>query len=240
MPKASGDLRAGLESVAASRSPHRLETASASPAGRARRVEDRVPSSALVAGYDAAGLTHRHSNLRLFVAVYPPPEITRVLLDALRGFDLPPHRRVKLEQVHLTLHFIGDVPKKQIDATIETVQRATIGVPSFLIASRRLISLPARGPARLVAAETDSPPPLIEMQRRLVMRLAHGPRRNPGDRFRPHLTLCRLKAPTAIPAIDQSISVQPFAVCRIALMQSTLAPDGAQHHEVASFPLGLE
>ncbi len=177
------------------------------------------------------------ANLRLFVAVYPPPEIARALLGTLGGLQLPPHRLVRSDQVHLTLHFIGDTLVTGLEAAIETVQRAAGGLPPFELVPRRVISLPQRGRARLVAAETDSPPTLIELQRRLATRRARQPRRTPSDRFRPHLTLCRFKAPAVIRAVDLSIAVPSFAVPRIVLMRSTLASGGAQHDEVASCPL---
>ena len=176
-------------------------------------------------------------NLRLFVAVYPPADVTRALLDELAGLELPDHRLVPPRQVHMTLHFIGDTPPQELEATIETVRRSTGGLLIFSLAPRRLITLPPRRRARLVAAEAEGPAALLELQRRLVRRLARAARRNPGDRFRPHLTLCRFKAPAAIAAIDQPIAVAPFPVRQIELMRSTLTAQGAQHEAVASFPL---
>jgi len=174
----------------------------------------------------------RAKNLRLFIAVYPPPATARVLLEALAGMDLPPHRLVPPEQVHLTLQFIGDAPPSSLAAIIETVRRAAGGVGGFLMTPQRLITLPQRRPPRLVAVETDRHAALLELQRRLAARLSRSARRRPGDRFRPHLTLCRFDAPTVTPALDAPLDVAPFAVEAIALVQSTLRSDGAQHKTV--------
>ncbi len=38
--------------------------------------------------------------------------------------------------------------------------------------------------------------------------------------------------------IDEELEIEPFAVREIKLMRSTLRPQGAQHDEMASFPLG--
>lgn len=180
---------------------------------------------------------HPPERLRLFVAVYPPPEIAGMLLASLTKLDLPAHRLVAPEQVHLTLHFIGETPASGVDAIGETVRHAAGGLDSFALAPLQLITLPRRPPARLVAAETDRPAGLMELQRRLATRLARNPRRRPGDRFRPHLTLCRFQTPARLPAIELPIDVPPFMVETIALVRSTLRPEGAHHETVQAIDL---
>lgn len=177
------------------------------------------------------------ANLRLFVAAYPPAESARAMLSALEPLALPPHRVTLLEQLHLTLQFIGDTPQTQMDATIESVQRAAAGLKAFQLTPRRLITLPERGPTRLVAVETDAPATLLELQRRLAMRLARNVREKPGDRYRPHLTLCRFRSPTRGVKIDQEFALEPFPIDRIRLMCSTLSSNGAQHVEVMAWEL---
>lgn len=178
----------------------------------------------------------RQKNLRLFVAVYPPAECAAALVRLLDHVELPAHRLVPVEQVHLTLQFIGDTPPQKLEAVIETVQRATGGLGAFELTFLRLMTLPPRRP-RLVAAETDAPAALLELHRRLVTRLAHAARRNPADRFRPHLTLCRFRAPSRMASLDHPLELEPFSVGRIVLMRSTLTSEGAQHREAASIPL---
>jgi 2'-5' RNA ligase len=177
------------------------------------------------------------NNLRLFVGLYPPPEVAGQMLEALANLELPPHRATRPEQVHMTLQFIGDTPVKDLEATIESVERARSGLPPAELAPVRLMALPKRGPARLVAAETDAPPTLLELHRRLAVRLAGNVRQRPGDRFLPHLTLCRFRAPARIGPLDEPLALAAFPVGEVKLMRSTLHPDGARHHEVAVFPL---
>ena len=179
-------------------------------------------------------MSRPRSNLRLFIAIYPPLEMSAELVRSLQQHELPEHRLVPPQQVHMTLHFIGDVPTKQLDSTFESVQRATSGISAFNLTVYRLITFPHRGPARLVAAEMDRPPELLEIHRRLVTRLTCSTRDNPSHRFRPHLTLCRFKTPTKGIALDSPLDAEPFPIQQVVLMKSTLRPDGAQHHEVAS------
>lgn len=179
-------------------------------------------------------MAHESKGLRLFVAVYPPAATAQALLDQVQTLDLPPHRTVAAEQVHLTLQFIGDVDPRQLDDTIESVQRSAAGLHAFELTMQQLIVLPQRGRARLIAAETDQPPTLMEIQRRLAHRLARSPRDRPGDRFLPHMTLLRFRTPPKfkLDAARAAITSQPFAVQSIVLMRSTLRPDGAVHKTV--------
>lgn len=179
------------------------------------------------------------ANLRLFVGVYPPQEIAERLLASLHELDLPQHRATHLSQVHLTLQFIGDTPSSKLEAAVESVEKATGGLGPFSLKPLRLMTLPNRdrAPARLVAAETEAHATLLELQSRLATRLAGNVRRKPGDRFLPHITLCRFRSPSRIPAVDHGLELPAFAVEEIRLMRSELKPSGAVHRQVIACPL---
>jgi 2'-5' RNA ligase len=179
------------------------------------------------------------SDLRLFVAAYPSHESARSMAKALERLKLPPHKPTPREQIHLTLQFIGDVPQRELDETIESVQRAASGLEPFTLTPQRLITLPERGPARLIAAESDAPATLMELQRRLAVRLARNIREKDDRPFRPHLTLCRFRSPARGVTMDQPLAADAFEVSQILLMRSVLMPSGARHEEVSAQKLGL-
>ncbi len=175
--------------------------------------------------------------VRLFVAVYPPTKVSAEMIGDLGALSLPPHRITPSLQVHLTLQFIGDTELDRLDEVIESVRRSASGLAPFELRPRRLIALPEQGPKRLVAMETDAPATMLELQRRLAQRLARSPRGDPGDRFLPHLTLCRFRAPTPFAQPGRDSRIAPFTVDRVMLMRSVLLPGGAEHREVARAPL---
>ena len=142
------------------------------------------------------------SNLRLFVALYPPMGVVESLDAALDELDIPAHRRTLPEQVHMTVQFIGDTPAEALETALESVTRSVAGIQPFELNVMRLTHLPQRGAARLIAAETDDPPGLLEMQCRLAVRFSRSVRRKPGDRFLPHLTVCRFRTPAKIGPIQ--------------------------------------
>lgn len=154
------------------------------------------------------------------------------MLGMVKSLDVPPHRLTSVEQVHLTLHFIGDTPAGEVEAVMESVRRSTAGIRSFSLTPQRLILLPQRGPKRLIAMETDAPWPLLEMHRRLVHRLASSVRQRNCERFVPHMTLCRFATPTRGVTIEQPAAPDPIPVREIRLMRSVLLPTGAEHREV--------
>lgn len=173
----------------------------------------------------------RRPVMRLFVAAYPPVEAARGMLELLRGMDLPEHRLVPAEQVHMTLHFVGDTDKRQLDEVMESVERAAAGIGAFDLTPRELVCLPERGEARLVAVETDAPAELLEIQRRLAAKLARPARDR--QRFLPHMTLCRFRNGAKVWRVDpHAVEVEAFAVREIRLMESVLKPGGAEHREV--------
>lgn len=186
-------------------------------------------------------------NLRLFVAIYPPQggregdpvRGSRDWLRAIRKLDPPlaNHRPTPPEQVHLTLQFIGDTPQGDLDRVIESIERSASGIAPFGLTPLRLMTLPPRGRPRLVALETDAPPPLLELQRRLAHRLARNPRQKAGDRFLPHLTLARFTHDARPRDLDVPARDPMFHVEHLALVRSVLLPTGAQHRVLREFPL---
>jgi RNA 2',3'-cyclic 3'-phosphodiesterase len=169
--------------------------------------------------------------MRLFVAVYPPPGDAMGMLALLEGMDLPKHRVTPVEQVHMTLQFIGDRHERELDEVIESVERSAAGIGAFQLTPRAIVSLPERGSARLLAVETDAPAGLMEIQRRLAHRLADPTRRSRGS-FLPHMTACRFADETRMPRLNRPVELGAFEVNEIRLIKSVLRPGGALHAPV--------
>jgi 2'-5' RNA ligase len=174
-------------------------------------------------------------DLRLFVAIYPPQDAARHMLRALAKLDPSPdarHRVTRLDQLHMTVQFIGDVPARELEDVVESVQRSAAGVLPFSLTPRRLVTLPERGTPRLIAVETDLPAGLQEVHRRLAQRLSRKPRAGSADRFLPHITVCRFTGSANPAPVDAMVISAPFAVECLTLVRSTLSPDGAKHEAI--------
>lgn len=172
---------------------------------------------------------------RLFVAAYRPPKIALAYLDAAAALDLPPGQATPPDQVHLTLHFIGPLPPREVERVVESVALATSGIGPCTASPLRLRTLPDRGDPRLVALELAPSPPIAELHARLARRLA---RPSKGTKaYLPHLTLFRFQPGTRGPSLDQGVNLPGFSVDRIRLMRSVLHVSGAEHREVGAWPL---
>lgn len=172
---------------------------------------------------------------RLFIALYPPPETALALLGELDGLELPPGRASSVDQLHMTLLFIGDAPERDVPAIAESAERAAAGVGPFELAPQRLVTLPEHGLARLVAAVTHAPGALLELRRRLVSRLVT--RREKSGPFLPHLTLHRFRSPARFELAPRPLATPPFLVDSISLRSSVLRPEGAEHRQIARVEL---
>ena len=182
---------------------------------------------------------HRSDTLRLFVAIYPPPDAAAALVDSISRLTLPPHRLTPLTQVHVTLVFIGERRVKELRQVRESIERSASGIEPFDLTPQKLASIPTKeqgGDARMIWVATDAPPAALELQRRLATRLAR-----PDERykeFHPHLTVCRFQHGVTCDPIDQPIVLSPFRIERVKLMSSFIhAAGGVNHDVVAEFPL---
>ncbi len=174
--------------------------------------------------------------LRLFLALYPPAAVARELLEQLARLELPQHRPTPLDQVHMTVLFLGDVDERDLTATVESAERAAASVAPFELKVNALEALPEQGLARLIAAATDAPRELVELRRRLVSRLA-AQRAKPGP-LHPHLTLCRFPSPTRLDFEPVPLAGPAFRVDALSLQKSVLHTAGAEHRQIARIALG--
>lgn len=178
--------------------------------------------------------------LRLFVALSPPPEAAAILHRAAESLDsggkLPPHRLIPSDQLHLTLAFIGETRAKEVRDVKESVDRSCSGLRTFTLTATRLVTIPTPedgGPPRLIAAATDSPPTLLEIQRRLAQRLTRPKKNGRRPRFLPHLTLARYKHGETSDAIDQPLTPpQSWQVSECVLYSSNLTAGGSVYEVV--------
>ena len=173
---------------------------------------------------------------RLFVALYPPADVAAQMLARLPVDALPTHRTTPAHKVHLTALFVGEVDTRELERVRESVESAARGVRRFELQPLHLSPLPTgKDAARLIAAITDAPSPLLELHERLAHRLANTRKRE--SRFLPHLTLCRFARPASVDLATPLTDLAPFGVDSISLMQSRLGPDGAEHRGLAKIAL---
>ena len=173
---------------------------------------------------------------RLFTALEIPANVGQSLA-LLRG-GLPGARWVEPENYHVTLRFIGDVD----DVMAREVAYMLGGVrrPAFDLRFDGLDSFGGNRPRAVVAA-AQPVRPLIELQadvERLMQRVGLEPER----KYKPHVTLARLRDVSSRQVADYLASHQPFRsmpfpVPRFVLYSSRASVGGGPYVVEAEYPL---
>jgi len=173
---------------------------------------------------------------RLFTALEIPSEIGQSMAR-LRG-GLPGARWIEPENYHLTLRFIGDVDDalgEEIADLLGKVER-----PPFDLQIEGLDSFGGNKPRTVVAAVT-AVAQLVELQadhERIMQRVGLQPER----KYRPHVTLARLRDTSSRRVADFLSIKQPFrssvfSVSRFVLYSSRASVGGGPYVVEAGYPL---
>ena len=139
----------------------------------------------------------------MFAAVVPPPEVVEHLdafLEVRRASGA--FRWVTVEQIHVTVAFLAEVPDRKLDDLVERLARAAARRTAFATAVAGGGAFPNPARARVIWAGLD----LDDRGRTELTRLATGARAAAnragvpvdGRRFRPHVTLARLGRPEEV------------------------------------------
>jgi 2'-5' RNA ligase len=199
--------------------------------------------------------TERPANetLRLFVAVELPEswlatmgQAQQALANVLETPRTPRLRWVRPEGIHLTLKFLGNVPRAQLAALQDALTVAVpespgltlhLGEPGFFSGPGGLVRVlwtDLRGDLRSLEALAG------------VVEAACAEVGFPRERrrFLPHLTLARVPDGISLAANDlrqalaklDTLKAPPLKVDRVSLMRSHLWPGGARYERIAAFP----
>lgn len=188
-------------------------------------------------------------NLRLFVAVELPEEMRRAVTDqmeALRGrIKSQALRWVRPEGVHITLSFLGSVPKGRVPAIVDALHEAIRDVRPFELAPLGVGSFGGRARMRVVWLGVGGHEEALAALAKRVQEALEPLGFQPEARaFNAHLTLARVRedAPREererIHDIITRVEAPDGGRCRvehISLMRSTLRPGGAVYDALERF-----
>ena len=176
--------------------------------------------------------------MRLFIAI-ELPDAVKMILTRLRA-DIPGARWVPMEQIHLTLDFLGEVD----DAASKLLadELVAIRAPEFFLRFSGTGCFPNRNRPRVLWVGLEPEPLLISLAsqvRKAALACTIPQEERP---FFPHITLARLKFPANRDVdafLDQSRQpeIPPIIVGEFILFQSLLTPQGAIHTPIRGFPL---
>lgn len=165
---------------------------------------------------------------RLFIGLWPPLAVRDAALRHADRWSWPHRaRRVHADKIHMTLHFLGAVPRERI-----AVLTAALAAVPFALCDLHLDRAELWPGGIAVLGCSDVPPELPALHARLadaLRRIGLAPESRP---WRPHLTLAR-QAQGAVPPADDDTIVWP--VGGHVLIESDLRPPG-RYRILAAWP----
>lgn len=180
--------------------------------------------------------------MRVFVAIFPPPEVQSTLLRAAQDAQITGNIRwVPRENVHLTLKFLGDATSDELEGVRDALEKVARRHGSFRIQPSGLGAFPSGRKARVlwtgVGEGFSRLTAMAAGVEELLEPLGFGRNLKP---YKPHITLGRVRGrPASLP--DRSdVRAPEFTTRRLDLVESVLGADDATYENLESYPLSGE
>ncbi len=183
--------------------------------------------------------------MRLFISINIPEELKKNIFAFIEDFKkkLPNLGWVKLDNIHITLKFLGASPPEDIDEIKAALKSVAGKFGKTKIKIENIGCFPSESRPRVLwAGISEGSGFLKEVAKSLDEKLAK--KYNVEKReFVSHITMARIKSydGRGSKKIKKAIADKKntlfgeFMVGKISLMQSFLSPKGAIHEEVCSF-----
>ncbi len=187
----------------------------------------------------------RNDLIRTFICIEISDEVRNridAFQDQLRriGADVSWTRAAN---IHLTLKFLGNVPKSKMGAVCAAVQEAVHSLRGFSVEVKETGCFPSLRNPRVIWVGVNSP--LDALQRlHTEIETSMEPVGFPKEArpFSPHLTLGRLKSQRNARRLTSALMERGFVAVtfqatQVVVMQSNLHPTGAAYSSLAVIPL---
>jgi 2'-5' RNA ligase len=178
---------------------------------------------------------------RLFVALELPDSAREVLAQWRSAVlaEVPGLRPVGVEDLHVTLCFLGSRPEEEIGA-IGAACAIVAGEPVGDVGLGSALWLPARRPRVLAVALRDDDGAVARIQSALSDALVAGGWYAPESRpFLAHVTVARVSRDARIRAVELPAPPEIAMRCsRVTLYRSRLGAGGARYEPLAAVSLG--
>jgi len=180
------------------------------------------------------------SEERLFVAVDLPIEVRKVLKRTAESMELNNARYSRLDQMHLTLRFLGNVPEDQKECLIHELEN--ISLHSFNLRTDAFGVFPKRGMPRILWAGLKKDDVLNELQKTIEESAEKCGFEADNKPWHPHITLARLKGrnhitPEVLEEASNQNETMMFPVDAFYLYHSELKKSGAVYSILKTFEL---
>jgi 2'-5' RNA ligase len=176
--------------------------------------------------------------IRLFVGLEIPAELRRRMAMLARGVD--DARWVAEENLHISLRFIGEVPEDRAEDLAAALD--TVRAPTFTITLSGAGHFESGRRVRVLWLGIERNEALKALYDKVESALVRAGLEPEGRKFKPHVTLARLKdaRPASVKgwlAANTMFKAVPFTVDRFVLFSSRLGREGPTYTPEVVFPL---
>ena len=189
---------------------------------------------------------------RVFLAIPMPLAIRRTLVtcrEACVAHDASwtGEKWVAPENLHVTLRFLGTLGEPDVERCIAEITRVSERTEPFRLRLDSVRAIPQRRSASLIwVAPSEGSEAVAALAEDVTRATAFLDFHPDGKRFRPHVTLCRARAPRRLntAAFDEmervlagpGVHAISMSVPGVTLFASTLTPRGPVYEEIAAIP----
>jgi RNA 2',3'-cyclic 3'-phosphodiesterase len=184
---------------------------------------------------------------RVFCAIDLPHDIREMVMShSMRLRKAVPEAQAswsRPDNIHLTLKFLGEVPKSRVEALSRAAANASTGHESFPIRVQGTGAFPThREPLVLWIGIEDLKGKLGELYGRLEDECVKAGFKKEVRPFHPHLTVARLRKPQrarTLAAAHKAMGFEPaeIAVSELLVITSELSSEGSRYTVISRHPL---
>lgn len=196
-----------------------------------------LPSPATPTG---TATTPTEKPVRAFVAVFPPPEVQKVLHRAALALPSGDAFRVTApEKIHLTLKFLGEVPEGTLDRAKVSLAPIGEGHKPFEVATSGFGVFPSERKARILwAGVGEGSERLRALAHDVEEALEAAGFERETRPYVPHMTLGRARGrPVGFDAGGLRAPALRFTVAGLDLVRSVPEAGGVTYTSLAAYPL---
>ncbi|MEC7603274.1 MAG: RNA 2',3'-cyclic phosphodiesterase [Planctomycetota bacterium] len=187
------------------------------------------------------------NSIRAFIALDLSPGSRHAIAKVIRRLEprFPGIKWINAEQLHLTLHFLGDVLFSDINRVCSVAREAAEEIPPFSIHLKGLGAFPdTKSPRVIWVGVEQGHLPLVELQSALKGPL--GEMGYPSDKnvFKPHITVGRVKRSGDLMDLQEQVAKYESsdfgvtAVDELTVYESQLNRGGPDYSVISEIELG--
>lgn len=170
---------------------------------------------------------------RIFINIDLPLEVRGIVKDVQEQIKIKQVKLIRLENAHITLCFLGYLNDKEINEVKNILNKVVPTFNSFTAKLSNILFFPNIKKARIISLGIESGGELEKLQEEIQEKLLKLSFNLEGRKFKPHLTLTRIKGKIGQSELKNISNVhidnKKWKVREINLMQSFLEKDGARH-----------